>query len=76
MKFGGANQALQQLVKEWKEEAPFQRLGQFFINNYYKGEWPEMFYASNEAALVKLNKYLYSIGYTMVLPQRVNKDDA
>lgn len=48
------------LLEEYEKEGkPHLRLGQYFVGNYVKYSWPELFYETNqEKALESISSYL------------------
>lgn len=53
-----------------------QRLGQDFVNTFIKGQWPELFYCSDEAKAIELiNTWLQDHHYFDVLPAPVRAID-
>lgn len=61
------------LLEEYEKEGkPHLRLGQYFVGNYVKYSWPELFYETNqEKALESISSYLNHYQYTDVLPQKI-----
>lgn len=45
-----------------------QRMGQFFVNTYTKGPWPDLFYADNTKSLHIIEEWLIDNSYIDDLP--------
>jgi hypothetical protein len=57
---------------EWETSREYERLGQAFVNDFFKESWPELFYcASNEKAGRMIFKWLTDIQVWPNLPNRV-----
>ena len=57
-----------------KERKPPHRLGQYFVSNYIKYSWPELFYErDNKKALETISTYLYYLQYINELPTKVKR---
>ena len=57
-----------------KEGKPHLRLGQYFVNNYIKYSWPELYYEKdNKKALETISTYLYYLQYINELPTKVKR---
>ena len=49
-----------------------ERLGQFFVNRYIKGHWPELFYTpDNDKAETLINQWLKDHQYEESMPPKV-----
>lgn len=63
------SEALKQLRREKPKN---QRLGQYFVNTYIKGSWPELFYADDAKALPMIAEWLEAYQYQECLPSQVS----
>jgi hypothetical protein len=64
-------QSYYQVYSSWKKESPAtqERLGQFFVNRYYKNPWPELFYEVDEhKAELMIKDYLLDVQWVEDLP--------
>jgi hypothetical protein len=64
-------QSYYQVYSSWKKESltTKERLGQFFVNRYYKNPWPELFYESDEnKAELMIKDYLLDVQWVEDLP--------
>lgn len=63
---------LYRLVDRLRKQKPeAQRLGQYFVNTYIKGSWPELFYADEAKALPMIVEWLDAYQYHDHLPSPV-----
>lgn len=51
----------------WKEQN-IERFGQWFMNRYYKGQWPELFYADEKLSALLIQQWLTDFQYTDEMP--------
>lgn len=45
------------------------RVGQYFVNKYVKGPWPELFHSNDTKAIPMIIQYLDNLQYTDTLPR-------
>ena len=66
--------SIKKLLNLYEKERKHQRLGQFFVNNYVKYSWPELFYEEDEEkALNMIQIYLNHYQYTEELPMKIER---
>lgn len=64
------------LKNQWKKETetnPYIRFGQWFVNNYIKGQWPELFYGDEKLADLLIQQWLIDFQYTDTLPSVIQR---
>lgn len=60
------------LMEEYLAQDSHIRLGQYFVNNYVKYSWPELFYEYDDrVALDYIVTYLKNHQYITTLPQKI-----
>lgn len=63
-----------QLLNKYAVENRSERLGQFFVNQYIKGPWPDLFYmADHEFAAHLIKDWLTDHNYEDKLPQPIDR---
>lgn len=66
--------SFQFLVNKYMEDHTSERFGQWFVNRYIKGNWPELFYEPKDVvAIGMVYKWLEDHHYIDTLPQKVRE---
>lgn len=65
--------SLNAFLEHHKKNLQYQRLGQHFVNQYIKGQWPELFYCNDVAkATQMISDWLVDNQYIDQLPQPIS----
>lgn len=68
-------QTYQQWKADFKQNRPYERLGQAFVNDYIKGVWPELFYTNDEGkAQQMIMDYLNQMQYWPNMPEVIDRE--